>query len=255
VSLGSVVLAATADVGVLLGVLTTAANSIDYSMSVPAATAASGAVAIANVAGLGQLAQISAVTEQLATLIGDPTSIAATLISLVQDFAGTSVDYRWLADQFTGAAWTWPVIASDIHAPAIAANRAALQALMVNQSLIEAVRASASMTWATQQAAYTFCDDLAGRLDGAIAASSSRSMRMSLRALRNALVTDIYTRAANLAALQSWTNPGEVPALVLANRIYDDPTMAADIAARNAVSPLFVPPGMLTILSPKAAAS
>jgi prophage DNA circulation protein len=253
-SSGTLISAAEADTAVLLAVLRAAATSIDFSASVAAATSASGAIDISAVSGLSLLAQIDAVSANLSILISTPATLASSLIALVQAFAGTSVDLLQLADQLAAANWTWPWVWNGVYALQIGANRDALQALVTNQALIEAVRASATTTFATQQAAFALGDDLARRIDDAIRNASSRRMRASFRALKTALVADINTRAAQATALVSWVNVGDVPALVLASRIYDDPTMAPDIVARNDIAnPLFVGAGMLTILSPGAA--
>lgn len=245
-----------ADATALLAVLTTAASSIDYSASVEAATSSSGAIDIANVAGLSLLARIDAVRSQLTTLVAMPATLATSLIGLVQGFAGTSVDFRDLADALADASWSGHWFWQNVYALQTGNNRDALQTMLVNQAVIEAVRAASTMTFDSQQDAFAMGDDLAGRLDDVIQNSSSRLMRSSLRALKTAMLADIAARAAQLDALESWNNPGEVPALVLASRIYDDPTRAADIVARNAdaiVNPLFVSAGALTILTPGAA--
>ena len=253
-SSGSLVSAAIADTNALLGVLTFAAQSIDFSASVPAATSASGAINIAAVAGLSIIAQIEAVSANVTMLIAAPTTLASSLIGLVQAFAGTSADFRALADSLANVTWNWPLIAGDVNAAAIYANRAALQSLMVTQALVEAVRTSSIATFDSQQAAFALGVDLAARIDTAIYAASSRSLRASLMALKTALLADINTRAAQLDVLESWINQGEISALVLASRIYDDPAMAGDIVTRNAVAnPLFLPAGQLTILAPGAA--
>ena len=134
-STGSLISAAMADTAALLAVLTTAASSIDFSTSVPAATSASGAVNISAVSGLSILARIEAVSANLPLLGATPATLATSLIELVQIFAGTSADYRALADSFAGVVWMWPVIAGDVNAAAIAANREALQMLLVTQAV------------------------------------------------------------------------------------------------------------------------
>ncbi|MGH6714751.1 MAG: DNA circularization protein [Bradyrhizobium sp.] len=51
--------------------------------------------------------------------------------------------------------------------------------------------------------------------------------------LRTALVKDIAVRAATLPRLITFTPPGTLPAMLIANRLYDDPTRDAEIVARN----------------------
>ena len=120
--------------------------------------------------------------------------------------------------------------------------------------LIEAVREASTTSFDNSQAAFALGDDLTKRIEIAMRNVGSRALRVTLRALKTALILDINTRAAKLASLESWANVGDVPALVLASRIYDDPTMAADIVARNLIAnPLFVAAQSLTILTPGAA--
>lgn len=244
-----------ADATDLLAVLRAAAMGIDFSASAAAATAASGAIDIAKVSGLSLLDQIDAAGANLVTLVAAPATLASTLVGLVQAFAGTTVDFRALADDLAAVSWSANWRWRGINALKIGNNRDALQTLVVNQAVIEAARAASSATFDSQDAAFALGDDLAARLNAAIANSGSRAMRASLRALRTALLADINTRAAPLNALESWSNAGTVPAVVLASRIYDDPSRAAEIARRNAVAnPLFVPAGTLTILTPGASA-
>jgi prophage DNA circulation protein len=251
-ALATMILSDTSD---LLAVLRQAASTIDFSASVAAETSKSGAVAIANVAGIALIAQIDAVSADLSTLIASPAALATSLVGLVQGFAGTTVDFRNLADAIDNVTWSAAWLWNGIYGPQSGNNRDALQQLLIAQAVIEAVRAVSSMTFDSQDAAFALGNDLATRLDLVIRNSPTRSARASLRALKTALIADINSRAARLTALESWVNTGTVPALVLASRIYDDPTMAGDIATRNAITnPLFVAPGMLTILTPGAAA-
>lgn len=250
-SSGTLISAAEADTSVLLAVLRRAATSIDFSASVAAATSSSGAIDISAVAGLSLVAQIDATSAQLSVLIATPATLASTLIGLVQAFDNTGVDFRQLADNLAAAVWTWPWVYDGLYALQIGTNRDALQQLLINQALIEAVRQASTTTFDSQDAAFALGEDLSARIDTAMSDVTSRAMRASLRALKTALVADINTRAAQLDALESWINVGDVPAIVLASRIYDDPTMAGDIVARNAVAnPLFVAPQTLTILAP-----
>lgn len=253
-STGTLVATQISDATDLLQVLASVAGSIDFTSSVANATSPSGAVAISQVTGLSQLAAIEAAMAQLPVLVSTPATLASTLVGLVQGFAGTGVDFRELADLAAAITWSTNWRWDGIYADQTAINRDALQTLVVTQAVIEAVRAASSTIFDSQDAAFALGNDLAARIDLAMEGSPSRSARSALRALKTALIADINTRAARLDALRSWVNPGTVPALVLAARIYDDPTMAADIAARNGIeAPLFVAAGTLTILAPDAA--
>lgn len=69
--------------------------------------------------------------------------------------------------------------------------------------------------------------------------------------LRAALILDLQTRASSLPSLIQWTPPATMPAIVIAQRLYLDPTRADEICRRNGiVDPNFVPGGFaLEVLS------
>jgi prophage DNA circulation protein len=250
-STDAVTLAAIADADAIFNILADFASTIDFTASVAAATTSTGAVTLAEVAGLSILADIAVARSNLAQLVAVPASLAATLVALIQDFRGTGVDYRAVSDRAASIVWASQIPAAGLGSAQILANRAALSNLLAIQGLVEAVRAATSMTYDSQDAALAMRDDLANRLDAAFTASPSRPLRATLDGLRVALVLDINTRAAALASLQTITPAQVLPALVLAQIIYDDPTMAGDICARNAViHPGFVPATALTVLAP-----
>jgi hypothetical protein len=248
-STDAVTLAAIADAGALLDVLADIAATIDFSASVVANTSSTGAVTIANVAGLSILADIATVQGNLAQLVAVPADLAAAIVGLVQEFQGTGVDFRAIAA--ATITWASSIPAAGLGYAQIIANRTAMANLLAFQGLIEAVRAATTATYDSQDTALAMRDDLADRLDTAIMTTASRPLRAALDALRVAMVTDINTRAASLDSLAVFTPARVLPALVLAHMLYDDPTMAADICARNAVAhPGFVPAVQLTVLAP-----
>jgi len=58
------------------------------------------------------------------------------------------------------------------------------------------------------------------------------------------VIQDVTARGGSLAHLYAYTPAQTEPALVIAQRLYGDPTRAGEIVARNAViHPLFVPGG------------
>ncbi len=247
-----VTLAAIADTGAVLAILAKFAGRIDFTASVAANTAANGAVDLAAVAGLSLLGDIAALQADLAALVADPASLATSLVSVIQGFQGSGIDFRDLSDAASGIDWASQNPPDGLYAAAITADRAALAFLLQVQGLVEAVRAATAATYDSQNAALAMRDDLSGRLDAVILLdTTSRPLRATLDALRVALVEDINVRAAALDSLVTVTPAKVMPALVLAEMLYDDPTMTADICARNAVAhPGFVPPGPLTVLAP-----
>jgi len=244
-----VTLAAIADAGALLELLAGFAAGIDFTASVAAATSASGAVTIAKVAGLSILADIATVQTNLTQLVAQPAALGAALVSLIQEFQGGGIDFRQISDAAATITWASTVPAAGLGSAQIVANQGALANLLALQGLIEAVRAATTATYDSQNAALSLRDDLCDRLDAASAAATSRPLRAVLDALRVALVLDINTRAAALDTLVTYTPARVLPALVLSHALYDDPSRAADICARNGIEhPGFVPVMALTVL-------
>jgi prophage DNA circulation protein len=86
---------------------------------------------------------------------------------------------------------------------------------------------------------------LAGSIGGlaeeAADAGDDDSFR-ALRAARGAVIRDLRLRGATLASLRAWTIPTGLPAPALAQRLYRDPTRAAELIAQAGVPhPLFMP--------------
>ncbi|MGN6589300.1 MAG: DNA circularization protein [Sphingomicrobium sp.] len=64
----------------------------------------------------------------------------------------------------------------------------------------------------------------------------------ALRALRQAIVADLQARGANLASIATFTFNAPLPSLVLANRIYRDPTREQQLVQQVApIHPAFMP--------------
>ncbi|MEX3961022.1 DNA circularization protein [Paraburkholderia sp. EG286B] len=65
---------------------------------------------------------------------------------------------------------------------------------------------------------------------------------MALRALRQVVVADLQARGANLASIATFTFNAPLPSLVLANRIYRDPTREQQLVQQVApIHPAFMP--------------
>jgi prophage DNA circulation protein len=138
----------------------------------------------------------------------------------------------------------------------MAANRAALYALVTEIALGEAVCAALATQFTSSDQAIATRDQVATLL----AAQSLYEADLfhdrvaaALDGARIALVQQIDTVAARLPEVVSVTPPQTVSAVVLAHRLYDDPAGDSDIIARNPdiVHPLFIPGGVaLEVLAP-----
>jgi prophage DNA circulation protein len=72
----------------------------------------------------------------------------------------------------------------------------------------------------------------------------------ALRALRAATVQDLQTRAAGLPGIMTVKTSGPLPAPVLAQRLYRDPTRADELVTESgAPHPAFLPPGFKALSS------
>jgi prophage DNA circulation protein len=86
---------------------------------------------------------------------------------------------------------------------------------------------------------------MADAIDAECNLAESAPVRIALQYLRIAVVNDARTRSQALPDVIALTLPREIPAVVLAARLYDDPGLAADLVARNGVdNALFMPAGV-----------
>lgn len=123
------------------------------------------------------------------------------------------------------------------------ANQSAVVSLVQRTALIESARAASQETFASRTDALAVRDQLADALQ-AQAETAPDSVYVALIDLRVAVVKDIGTRAADLTDLVEVTPRATLPAIVLAYRLYGDPSRDGEIVSRNGVRhPGFVPGG------------
>ena len=111
--------------------------------------------------------------------------------------------------------------------------------------LIEMARQSALYTPTSHDDAAARLEQVAGALDAEIliAADAGEDDAVSaLTTLRTAVVEDLTARGASLTPIRSFTVGSPLPADVLAQRLYRDPSRADELVAETgAVHPLFLP--------------
>jgi len=129
----------------------------------------------------------------------------------------------------------------------IANNQAVLLALTRQVALAVACKLVAQTDFVSYNDAVAVRDDLAARLDAETLASGDARVRKALRALRVATVRDLSARAVQLPKLIAYVPATTMPARVIAHRIYDDPSYAADIVARNDIEHPGLLPGGVAI--------
>jgi prophage DNA circulation protein len=277
------------DVGSALGALRSIAKGADVSGFISGAQdLLQGAViAIATIQALSLNTIINDAIGGALSLVGLPPSLAQQVQSVIGAFQGLigtgslfgafgfaggtasglpraltapNLDPNLLIADVFGAT---PKVAFDPLTPAnaavpataqAAANRAALVTLIRQTALAQAAAAAATASvsdFASASQALAVRDDLAARLDAEtlIAGTSAQTMA-ALSSLRAAVIQNLSSQAAALPSLSTFDNTGTVPALVLAARLYDDPSRGDQIAALNGVAnPGFVPPGELTVMA------
>lgn len=202
-------------------------------------------------------------------LLATPNALATELTTLVRGIGGL-FDFSAAQEQVFGsqALVTKPLdsllamgtygLAGSIYArPAIpqttpvrrqqAANQNATFSLVSRAAVVEAVRSSIYVPFASADEALALRDRLSDALD-TLMLDASDDVYPDLQALHGAMVRDITTRGAELASLSELTLPASLPAAVLSYRLYGNLDYADEIVARNQqpgtlLHPLFLPGG------------
>jgi len=145
----------------------------------------------------------------------------------------------------------------DPTAPAIGAVASEMKGATADLFRRAAVVAMARAAAAYQPSSY---DDAAqvrtivcAALDAEITTAGNQGEDASfvaLKALRVAVIQDLTERGATLAHISTIKTAASVPALVLANRLYQDPSRAEDLIARgNPRHPAFMPTAIKALSS------
>lgn len=123
------------------------------------------------------------------------------------------------------------------------ANTDAIRQLIQQTVLLEQVAATATSVWPTYEDAVATRTDLRDRLATELLTAPD-TLLTPLRAANAAMVQDISERAVNLKRLRTLSLGEELPALVLAYKLYGSIDQEQDIISRNRVRhPGFVPAG------------
>lgn len=188
-----------------------------------------------------------------AALLRAPVDLAASVQGLVAGVRGMAiapaaalVGLRRLFDFGNAEAAARPIPRSTPSRIAQADNALAVNRLMQRAAVVEAVHASADVTFASRDEALALRDELGERID-LLADDADEAVYRALVALRVALVRDITTRGADLARIDHATLARTLPALVVAHRVYGDAARGDEIVARNRARvrhPGFVPGGV-----------
>jgi len=205
------------------------------------------------VVGLPELAGSTAIMQDIqslstsaASLIREPIDLSDSLNTILGDIV-TAAERPLLA--FAALRTFWGFIGAGDAIPGTTAsrlaqseNRAALSDLFVAAATTAAARAASAAEYDSQNAADAASAAMRGQID-VVALSASDDLYNSLSDLSAAIVADLGTRPG-LPSLVALTLTVDLPALVIAQRLYGDAARAEDIVARNQVAhPGFVPGG------------
>ena len=125
------------------------------------------------------------------------------------------------------------------------AANAATSALCRRMALAAAAQSSASYVPTSQQDAAAMRDQIVTAIDAEMTVAGDAgddSSYLALRDVRSAVAADLGARGASLPRSVEMAFAGPMPSLVLAYRLYQDPTRDAELVHEaDPVSPLFMP--------------
>ncbi|MEG3348417.1 hypothetical protein [Novacetimonas sp. GS1] len=174
----------------------------------------------------GYCASVQALTESLRTACADPADAIRLLLSLA----------TWTPTTLPSTAPVGAAIATLVGAMGQTLRRCALVSL---------ANACAEYEPSSYNDALSIRAQVVQAFDVEILAAADAyqdATYQALRSLRTAVVIDITTRGAQLAALITVTTPAPDSALSLAYRLYGDATRADDLISRaDPVHPAFMP--------------
>lgn len=123
-------------------------------------------------------------------------------------------------------------------------NAFAIYDVLRQHALIEAASALTAYPFASRTEALTLRDQVGDALDAEANLVDDDDLFRTLASLRIAVIRDVTARSAGLPDVSSVTLKASLPAVVLAHRLYGDPSTSNDLIARNDVRhPLFLPAG------------
>lgn len=206
--------------------------------------------------GVGDASASVASLQSSVSSLTSSTDIGTTTANAVRGVGSSSYSTR-SGDgdpQAARAAWaglgSWsPQTPTNLSTPArqaLAANQAAIAALVQRLAVTEEARALAASNWDSIDQAQSQLSDLVSRLQTvqqSAQSSESADVSSATLALRSAAVADVAARAP-ASRQRTVTLSAVTPAVVLAYRLTGDATQASDLATRNGVqNRLFMPGG------------
>lgn len=208
---------------------------------------------------------VSSISDRLATLIRTPETLALQLQSVYQQLVqavkrpkSAMADLRAEYGSNDPAPWTATVGSSSPPQGATAARRVANAAAIEEFTRSQVIATQARiLTDAIEAQDVTTAQDARDQADVVLeeidheleAYDPPAQMAAALIALRVAIVRDVAEQAERLQQRSTYTTQAMLPALLIAQRVYQDGSRADELVSRNKVrNPLFVPAGELEVL-------
>jgi prophage DNA circulation protein len=237
-----------------LGRYSSGSNS-GYSASnratVTTATGLSTAVSAALSDSLTARGAVTTAATELATatagIASDTDTFTSAVSALVSAVAATATDpadalrlMESLAD-FSPNSYT----PDSVLGTARSTMELTVAALFRRAALAQLVTSATSYQPASSGDAQTTLSTITGLLDSEILAAADGgddATYMAFRAMRAALVADLSTRGSQLSAVKTFTVGANLPSLVVAQKIYQDPTRADELVTQaDPIHPAFMP--------------
>lgn len=176
-----------------------------------------------------------------------PAEVATSAQALVAALASACIDpsdaVRLLSDLSTFT--SDDATSGSVIGMAVGSMQVAMTKLLRRSAVISLARASSSYQPASYDDARTLRLAICEILDAEITTAGDAgedATYSALRALRQAVVDDLTTRGASLSPMKTFNEAAPVPALVLAQKYYQDLEREDGLVVQaNPVHPLFMP--------------
>lgn len=208
--------------------------------------------------GAANIAAVSAAGVALsaaASNISDSTGLQTAAANLMAAVAATASDPADAVRMLSAIAQYAPPVtpAPGTIGTGMAVVAAATSALIRRAALAQLAVVLTTYQPASQQDATTVLSSAVTLFDSEILTAADNgddNSYMALRQLRQSMILDMQSRAANLASIATFSMPTMLPAVVLANRIYRDATRADQLVTQiSPVHPAFCPPTFQALAS------
>jgi prophage DNA circulation protein len=236
--------------GNLLGILQSTSPASGSAATIQSLVA-QGAENRAAVAAAGATLNTAASNLQASTTAAFAAAAQGVAVSVLASCVNPADGLRLLGQlaNFTPAVPT----PNSLVGAAMSTMQGACGDLFRRAAVVALATASSSYQPTSYNDAVTIRETVTGFIDNEITIAGDEgddSTYGALRALRQAVVTDLVARGANLAQVTTFTFGAPLPALYLANRIYQDPTRSDQLVAQaNPVHPAFMPASFQALAS------